>query len=153
MYVKIYSAFWLLMIAVAAVFFVTGNMTPVVLVAFGFLAFGMVFMGMISVLPSTVGHQAPTPKPAAAGSKKLDSVMTGTSNAIRKISADIAASGKVDVREPGSTDARKSRASRRGWFRGPDLDSVGAARARPLGRRPPCRGSSPRAAAVFLLIF
>lgn len=56
MMVKGYAAVWL--IGVMAVFatYITGNMTPVVAVVFGFLSFGAVFMGMIGVLPTTVTH-------------------------------------------------------------------------------------------------
>jgi Na+-transporting methylmalonyl-CoA/oxaloacetate decarboxylase gamma subunit len=61
MLVKIYGMLWVFGIVVAALFFLTGNLTPVVAVVFGFITFGMVFMGMMGVLPSTVGHNAPAP--------------------------------------------------------------------------------------------
>lgn len=100
MYVKIYTAVWLAVAIAAALFFVTGNMTPVVVVAFGFLAFGLTFMGMMSVLPSTVGHHAPAQKPVKIGANRLETMVGSTSDAIRKIGADIAASGTVEVRKP-----------------------------------------------------
>jgi len=59
MYAKIYWLTWAVLLLAAALFFVAGLMTPFVGVVFGFIAFGMVFMGMMSVLPSTVGHNAP----------------------------------------------------------------------------------------------
>lgn len=59
MLVKIYGMLWVFGIVVAALFFLTGNLTPVAALVFGFITFGMVFMGMIGVLPSTVGHNAP----------------------------------------------------------------------------------------------
>lgn len=59
MMVKIYGMLWVLLVVVAALFLLTGNLTPVAGVVFGFIAFGMVFMGMMGVLPSTVGHNAP----------------------------------------------------------------------------------------------
>lgn len=62
MLVKIYGMLWVIGIIVAALFFLTGNLTPVVAVVFGFITFGMVFMGMMNVLPSTVGHNAPAPE-------------------------------------------------------------------------------------------
>lgn len=56
MIVKIYALIWVIGIAAAAAFYLTGNLTPMMKVVFGFLTFGTVFMGMIGVLPSTVGH-------------------------------------------------------------------------------------------------
>ena len=54
MLTKIYIALWVLVAAAFAVVFVAGKMTAEALVVFGFIAFGMVFMGMISVLPTAV---------------------------------------------------------------------------------------------------
>ena len=59
MLVKLYGMTWIIGIFVAALFFVTGNLTPIASVVFGFITFGMVFMGMMGVLPSTVGHHEP----------------------------------------------------------------------------------------------
>lgn len=56
MIVKVYALIWVVGIAAAAAFYLTGNLTPVMKVVFGFLSFGMVFMGMIGVLPITVAH-------------------------------------------------------------------------------------------------
>jgi hypothetical protein len=44
---------------------VTGNFTAMMLVVFGFIAFGMVFMGMMNVLPTVVAHPSAKPAPAA----------------------------------------------------------------------------------------
>lgn len=54
MLTKIYIALWIIIAAAATVVYLTGNLTEPVVVLFGFLAFGMVFMGMISVLPTAV---------------------------------------------------------------------------------------------------
>lgn len=59
MIVKIYALIWLLGILAVGVMYFTGNFTPVVAIIFGFLSFGAIFMGIISVLPSTI-HHAPT---------------------------------------------------------------------------------------------
>lgn len=67
MLTKVYLSTWLVIAAAFAVFFLTGNMTMFVLVVFGFIAFGMVFMGMMGVLPTIVGPHA-TP----ARSKKTE---------------------------------------------------------------------------------
>ncbi|MCC6327151.1 MAG: hypothetical protein IT174_01455 [Acidobacteria bacterium] len=99
MYVKMYFALCALFAAVSVLLFVAGLMTPMVAVWVGFIAFGVVFMGMISVLPSTISHHTPAPKPVRAPAKTLDNVVAGTSDAIRKIGADIAASGQVEAPE------------------------------------------------------
>lgn len=54
MLTKIYFALWAVILLAALGFFATGNLTPVTLVVFGFVSFGMVFMGMMSVLPTAV---------------------------------------------------------------------------------------------------
>lgn len=54
MLTKVYFALWTLIVLAAIGFFVSGNLTPMVEVVFGFIAFGMVFMGIISVLPTSV---------------------------------------------------------------------------------------------------
>jgi hypothetical protein len=53
----------------ALLFFVTGNFTMLTAVVFGFIAFGLTFMGMMNVLPIAVTHttpakvEEPTPAP------------------------------------------------------------------------------------------
>ena len=54
LYVGLWALFALAMIAV----FAMGSMSDAAIVVFGFLGFGMVFMGMISVLPSSVHEWA-----------------------------------------------------------------------------------------------
>ncbi|MCC7306889.1 MAG: hypothetical protein IT173_04940 [Acidobacteria bacterium] len=97
MYVKMYAAVCVLFAAISAVVFVAGMMTPMAAVWFGFIAFGVVFMGMISVLPSTISVHAPLPRAARVPAKTFDNVVAGTSDAIRKIGADIAAAGQVET--------------------------------------------------------
>jgi hypothetical protein len=58
MILKIYALVWFLGLLAAGVFYLTGNLGPVATVVFGFLTFGAIFMGMMGVLPSTVGHNA-----------------------------------------------------------------------------------------------
>lgn len=57
MLTKIYFVFWFLILVTLGVFFAIGACTELVMVVFGFVAFGMIFMGMISVLPTAV-HEA-----------------------------------------------------------------------------------------------
>lgn len=54
MLTKIYIALWLVIATAALGVYVTGNMSVMAVVAFGFVCFGMVFMGMMSVLPTAV---------------------------------------------------------------------------------------------------
>ena len=54
MLTKVYISLWLVLAAFAAGVYVTGNMTPTMVVFLGLIAFGMVFMGMMSVLPTAV---------------------------------------------------------------------------------------------------
>lgn len=54
MSVKIYFGMWVLGIFAVAVLYLAGLFTPVVAVAFGFLSFGAIFMGMMAVLPIAV---------------------------------------------------------------------------------------------------
>lgn len=56
---KTYGILWTLVFAVAGVIWLAGVFTLLTGVVFGFLAFGMTFMGMMCVLPSTVAHSAP----------------------------------------------------------------------------------------------
>jgi len=56
MLVKIYWMIWLALAVAAAIAFVSDTMSAFALVVFGFVAFGLTFMGMIGVLPSMVSH-------------------------------------------------------------------------------------------------
>ena len=53
---KFYAFLWILTAMVAAGFLIAGTFTMVTLVWFGFIAFGLVFTGMMCVLPGTVTH-------------------------------------------------------------------------------------------------
>ena len=56
MLTKIYAGTWIVSLAAFLLLFATGNMTMLAIVVFGFIAFGLVFMGMMGVLPATVVH-------------------------------------------------------------------------------------------------
>ncbi|MEQ1605322.1 MAG: hypothetical protein ABL999_10695 [Pyrinomonadaceae bacterium] len=55
---KFYNLLWVAFAVAAGVLFVAGVFTMLTLVVFGFIAFGLVWVGMICVLPGTVGHEA-----------------------------------------------------------------------------------------------
>lgn len=66
MMVRIYFGLWAALAALAAAAFFTGNLQGYSVVVFGMAAFGLVFMGMMSVLPSTIGHE-PMHTPVESG--------------------------------------------------------------------------------------
>ena len=69
MSVKAYWSTWAVTALAALLIFFTGNMTMLMVVVFGFLAFGLTFTGMMNVLPIVVtqSHESKTlePKPVA----------------------------------------------------------------------------------------
>lgn len=56
---KLYGLSWVAFLLLAGLLFVGGYLTEMAIVILGFVAFGLVFMGMIGVLPSSVGHNTP----------------------------------------------------------------------------------------------
>jgi len=50
---------WAAFLITALALFLTGNLTMPVVVALGFISFGMIFMGMMAVLPATISHPVP----------------------------------------------------------------------------------------------
>lgn len=60
MIVKIYALIWVLGLLAAGILYLTGNLTPLMQIIFGFLTFGAIFMGMISVLPFVATHHSPS---------------------------------------------------------------------------------------------
>lgn len=58
MLVKIYWSAWALCAVASILLFVTGNFTMLTSVALGFIWFGLIFMGMMSVLPAAMAHPA-----------------------------------------------------------------------------------------------
>ena len=67
MSVRFYQTIWLLFIGTAATFLITGNLTPIVGVVFGFIVFGLIFMGMMSVLPTSITHPVPSNERLGSG--------------------------------------------------------------------------------------
>ena len=76
--VKLYWTLWAIIGTTALLLWASGNFTMLTLVGFGFVSFGMIFMGMISVLPSTVVHHAvpaePKVKPAKVKAEKNEGI-------------------------------------------------------------------------------
>ncbi len=65
---RMYSLLWVAVTVVAAILWIGGVFSLFVGVVFGFIAFGLVFMGMICVLPSTVSH----PHQAVGGTSSIE---------------------------------------------------------------------------------
>lgn len=60
---RFYSALWIVFAAAALIFWIAGSLTMFVGVVFGFIAFGLVFTGMMCVLPTQVAHEHERPEP------------------------------------------------------------------------------------------
>ena len=96
MLTKIYTGLWAIFLLAAAIIFVTGNFTMFVGVVFGFVAFGMVFMGMMGVLPATVVH----PAPATAEAKvEEDPVRAGIADRVKTYKESLTPSG-IGLQKP-----------------------------------------------------
>jgi hypothetical protein len=54
MLTKIYFSIWALYLLTVVVFYIAGLVTPTAVVVFGFVSFGLVFMGIMGVLPTAV---------------------------------------------------------------------------------------------------
>ena len=64
---RFYGFLWVLFWVFAAIFWLAGMFTMLVAVVFGSIAFGLVFVGMMCVLPAHVSHpEAPRAKLPAA---------------------------------------------------------------------------------------
>ena len=57
--VKLYWSIWSAFAVIALGVYLSGGFSMMTAVVFGFICFGMIFMGMIGVLPTMVAHPAP----------------------------------------------------------------------------------------------
>ena len=100
MLTKIYMALWFTVVFAAGLVFLTGNLNMPTTVVFGFIIFGLVFMGMMSVLPASMAH----PKPVQhAVSSKEPQVMRRPKSILERIHASKAewmTSNGVEIRKP-----------------------------------------------------
>ncbi|MGD9563041.1 MAG: hypothetical protein AB7F88_09215 [Pyrinomonadaceae bacterium] len=98
MLVRIYWTLCAAFLLAALVLFLTGNLTMTVLVVFGFIGFGLVFMGMISVLPATISHPAPR-KAGAVRTAPVYAKQSEKTEAVRSATAWFHPDG-VETRRP-----------------------------------------------------
>ena len=80
MLVKVYWMTWGVVGLAALLLFAAGSFTMLAGVVFGFIAFGMTFMGMMGVLPVMVSHPAP-PKQEKAPTQALQPIRETPANA------------------------------------------------------------------------
>ena len=59
MSVRFYKITWLVFLGIATLTYFAGSLSAIAGVVFGFVVFGLVFMGMMSVLPASITHPAP----------------------------------------------------------------------------------------------
>ena len=78
MIVRIYWSLWILTALSAVVLFLVGGLSMMAAVVYGTIAFGLIFMGMIGVLPNLATHpsEAPAtkPKPVAEPAMRTDRI-------------------------------------------------------------------------------
>ncbi len=99
MLTKIYTGLWIVVALTAGVTYLSGNLNMFVAVVFGFICFGMVFMGMMSVLPSTVTHSRSVPH-SVAKEPKIVSPQNNLPERVRDFSKAWLSTNGVDVRKP-----------------------------------------------------
>jgi hypothetical protein len=56
--VRIYGLIWLFVIAAAALLYLIGFLSPIVVILFGKVVMGLVFIGIIGILPMWAVHQS-----------------------------------------------------------------------------------------------
>jgi hypothetical protein len=98
MLTKIYFSLWGLVGLAAATLFLAGGMTMLALTVFGFIAFGLTFMGMMGVLPILVSHpqeKRPAIKPVA-NAARTDS----TASKVGGVVASLLGPNGIEVRKP-----------------------------------------------------
>ena len=79
MIVRIYWSLWILTAVSAIILFLIGELSMMAAIVYGFIAFGLTFMGMIGVLPNLAAHPVEatiaSPKPVVS-SKPVAEPMT-----------------------------------------------------------------------------
>ena len=97
MIVRSYMFLWFMVILTATILFVSGEFSLLIGVIFGFICFGLTFMGMISVLPS-IAHSDSTSVPDV-GSVTVAAKRRAFSETIRAFVHAWSENG-VEIRKP-----------------------------------------------------
>lgn len=99
MLTKIYAALCVIFVLAAGVLFLTGYFTILAAVVFGLIAFGMVFMGMMAVLPYDVSHPRPK-KMEPVSEVAIRSNSGGFVEQAREFAKEMLSSDGVEIRNP-----------------------------------------------------
>ena len=74
---KFYIGLWVAFLVISAALLITGNMTMMALTYLGFITFGLIFMGMMCVLPTTAVHTAIAKAAPANAAGKQTAIVAG----------------------------------------------------------------------------
>ncbi len=102
MLVKSYWSSWILFSIMAGIFLMVGSFSMVVAVVFGLIAFGLVFAGMMCVLPGEVSHMAVKQIKVLAPNRALINDTTSEKSQYNEWRSDrsrekVTLHGKIDV--------------------------------------------------------
>ena|SRR5436190_22658877 len=100
MSVKFYNIVWLLFLGIVGICYLSGNLTPVVGVVIGFVAFGWVFMGMMVVLPTSIHHPAPVSVSGPSFLQRLRDVFEESTVRFHHWRGAWMSSSSIEVRRP-----------------------------------------------------
>jgi hypothetical protein len=89
----------MIFLGIVAITYLSGNLTPVAGVVFGFIVFGMIFMGMMSVLPTGITHPAPAPT-GTGFFNRAGSLLGRMKGRVHESSTSWMSSNSVEVRHP-----------------------------------------------------
>ena len=99
MSVRFYKMTWLVFLAIVALTYLTGNLTAVAGVVYGHIVFGLIFMGMMIVLPTSISHPV-QPAKGPGMLKRIGSLFGGLKGQVHKTSHTWMSSNSVEVRHP-----------------------------------------------------
>jgi hypothetical protein len=102
MLTKFYTSIWVVIAFAAAFLFLTGNFTALTAVVFGFIMSGLIFMGMMSVLPASIAHPKPVRVGAAADQTPVRRQPIRVLERLRSFRDDLLSSNGVEIRKPRS---------------------------------------------------
>lgn len=99
MLTKIYKLVWSIVAIAALILFLSGNFTSLAAVVFGFVIFGLVFAGMMIVLPHEVSHPTPN-KTMVAPSPAIQRKPATMIDHARELASDLLSPEDVEIRKP-----------------------------------------------------
>jgi hypothetical protein len=86
---KFYLGLWGIFVLAIMILVLTGSITSFTLTVLGFTCFGLIFMGMICVLPTTVGRVAPMRVAEATPAKRKIALRTRLREWFRPIGIEV----------------------------------------------------------------